>query len=222
MKSLYSFCRRPWSRASCCVLACICWVSQDVMTDVSPPMVAPAKAARAVIADAFIRQSLDSRSPKRSRHRSRRQRDRRSVFDAVEVRSALLKERRHRLLGVSRLKSRAELLVFDLHRLLNLFARGSLHESLAGLKCAGGLLRELLRCFSRRGQQLLVRHDLRHKSKLQGPCGIERQSQQNQLGRPDIPETRRKRAGRSEFRHQPEIDEGHLELRILAGVHEVA
>jgi hypothetical protein len=36
-------------------LACACWLNHDARTDVSPPMVTPASAARAEITDGFIR-----------------------------------------------------------------------------------------------------------------------------------------------------------------------
>ena len=52
---LVEFCRRSLSCASHCAFACACWLTHDARTDVSPPMVAPASAARAEISDAFIR-----------------------------------------------------------------------------------------------------------------------------------------------------------------------
>ena len=77
------------------------------------------------------------------------------------------------------------------------------------------------RHFGRRGQKVLIGYDPSHQSQFRGAPGVERQSQQDQLCGPDVPDPRRKRAARSKFRRQREIDEGHAELRALAGVHEV-
>src|SRR6476660_5250246 len=54
-----------------------------------------------------------------------------------EVRRALLKKRRQRLLGVFRANLRAELFVLSLHCRLDLLPEGPLQESLARLQRAG-------------------------------------------------------------------------------------
>src|SRR5712692_882090 len=55
------------------------------------------------------------------------------------------------------------------------------------------------------------------------PCAlrIERQSQLNQLRRAQVANTCGYRIAGSEFRHERQIDEWHLELRTLSRVHEV-
>ena len=67
----------------------------------------------------------------------------------------------------------------------------------------------------------MIGHDLGNEAQVRGAPGIERQAQQDQLGRTDVPDPCGNGAARSKFRHHGKIDERHLELRALARVHEV-
>src|SRR6266550_4637023 len=64
--------------------------------------------------------------------------------------------------------------------------------------------------------------NLGNQTQLRGAPGVEGSSQQNQLRRTEMTDSRRHRAARSEFRHDSKIDEGHLEFRALGRVDEVA
>src|SRR6266700_2753101 len=149
-------------------------------------------------------------------------RGRRRFVAPREVRLALFQESRKRLLCVFRADLRAELFVLRLHRRLDLLTKWLLHEPLAGLQRCGRLRCQFPSRFGRSRQDILVGYDFGNKTQLRGAPGVERNSQQNQLGRSDMTDPRRHRAARSEFRYDSKIDEGHLEFRALAGVDEVA
>src|SRR5256885_10587626 len=61
-----------------------------------------------------------------------------------------------------------------------------------------------------------------NQTQLRGASGVEGKSEQDQLRRAEVAYPRRHRVARSEFRHDSEIDEGHLKTRALARVDEVA
>src|ERR1700757_3379329 len=138
-------------------------------------------------------------------------------LDALrEVGLALFQEGRERLFCVVRADLHAELFVLGLHRRLDLLTKWLLHEPLAGLQRCGRLRRQLPSRFGRSRQDILVGYDFANQTQLRGAPGIEGSSQQDQLGRTEVTDSRRHGAARSEFRYDSKIDEGHLESRALA------
>src|SRR6266568_8227776 len=100
--------------------------------------------------------------------------NRRRFLHSGEIRRALLKERRERLLGFRGAHVDGEFLVLELYRLLKLFAHWPLHQSLAGPERAWRFRSHLLSRLGRPSEQVLIGHNLCYQSKLRSPPGIEK------------------------------------------------
>src|SRR5215831_5574761 len=121
-----------------------------------------------------------------------------------------------------RIHAYRELLVLELHRLLELLAQSSLQEPLASQQRASGLFRQALRGLGCGSENALVGHDPGDEPELRGLRGGEGPSQENQLRRAEVAEVLGKQEAAAELRHEREVDERHLELRALSRIHEVA
>src|SRR6266581_2321040 len=84
---------------------------------------------------------------------------RRALAHFGEIRRALLKKRRERLLGFGGAHAGREFLVLELYHPLKFLARRASHQSLASLQRARRFRCQLLRRLSRYREQLLVGHD---------------------------------------------------------------
>src|SRR5712672_3458261 len=103
-----------------------------------------------------------------------------------KVWATLFEERRERLPRIGRPDAGGELLRLGSHGLLELRAYRSRDEALARLQRAGRFFGQPLRDLVRRGQNPLIGDDPRHESERCGLRGVERLSEQNEVGRADV------------------------------------